>query len=85
MDRGLNPLTWQHRHLVTWALLITVGAVGGLIFGCFVSPFTRLATDPATLLIIWLHYPEALGPYVIAGAVTTGMAYYATDLLTGAR
>jgi hypothetical protein len=85
MDRGLNPLTWQRRHLVTWALLIAVGAVGGLVFGWFLSPFSRLAGDPATGFIAWLHYPLAWWPFVLAGAVTAGMAYYAADLLTGAR
>ena len=26
MDRGLNPLTWQRRHLVTWAALAALSA-----------------------------------------------------------
>ena len=33
----------------------------------------------------WLHYPEAYLPYVAASAITAGLAYYAADLLTGAR
>lgn len=85
MDNGLNPATWRHRHLVIWAVLIAAGAVGGMVFGWFVSPFSRMAGDPAALLIVWLHYPVAWWPYVLAGAVTAGMAYYAADLLTGAR
>jgi hypothetical protein len=82
MDRGLNPLTWQHRHLVTWALLIAAGGVGGLVFGWFVS---RLGADRTEFLVVWLRYPGAWWPYMLAGAATAGMAYYAADLLTGAR
>jgi hypothetical protein len=33
MDRGLNLLTWQRRHLWVWALLIMAGGVGGPVFG----------------------------------------------------
>ena len=37
------------------------------------------------MMAAWLHYPVAYWPYVGAGAVTFGLAYYAADLLTGAR
>jgi hypothetical protein len=37
------------------------------------------------MIMAWLHYPEAWWPYVGAGALVTGLAYYAGDLLTGAR
>jgi hypothetical protein len=86
MDNGLNPMRWQRRHLVTWAALVACGGVGGLIFGWFVSPFSRSkGADTATMIVTWLHFPMAYWPYVAAGAVTAGLAYYSADLLTGAR
>ena len=85
MDRGLNPLTWQRRHLVTWAALCAAGAIGGLAFAWFLSPFSTLGSLDVTLVRAWLHYPQSYLPYVAAGAITAGMAYYAADLLTGAR
>ena len=86
MDRGLNPLTWQRRHLVIWALLIAAGGVGGLVFGWFLSPFTKLGrVDDAAMILAWLRYPKSYLIYVAAGAITAGLAYYAGDLLTGAR
>jgi hypothetical protein len=83
-DRGLNPLTWKRRHLVTWAVLTLLGAAGGVLFGWAISPFAH-SGDPGTLFIAWLHYPIAYWPYAAAGAVTVALAYYAADLLTGAR
>ena len=86
VDRGLNPLTWKRRHLVTWAVLVIVGGAVGLVFGWVVSPFSRVQQgDLQAMLVAWLHYPQAYCPYVAAGAVTAGLAYYAADLLTGAR
>jgi phytoene dehydrogenase-like protein len=87
MDRGLNPLTWKHQHLLLWALLILAGAFGGLVFGWFVSPFAQLAQGASfpEMLFAWLHYPQAYWPYVGAGALVAGLAYYAADLLTGFR
>ena len=84
-DRGLNPLTWKRRHLVTWAVLILLGAAGGLLFGWVLSPFSHMAGDKEEMFFAWLHYPMAAWPYMAAGAVTAGLAYYAADLLTGAR
>jgi len=84
-DRGLNPLTWKRQHLVIWAILIAIGAAAGLVFGWFVSPLSRAGAGSATLFAAWLHYPVAYWPYMAAGAVTAGLAYYSADLLTGAR
>ncbi|MES2471579.1 MAG: hypothetical protein V4601_01935 [Pseudomonadota bacterium] len=87
MDPSLNPTTWKRSHLKVWALLVIVGGIGGLIFGWFVSPFARLVQGNSTpeMIVAWLHYPQAYWPYIIAGAVVAGLAYYAADLLTGAR
>jgi hypothetical protein len=86
VDRALNPLTWKRRHLVTWAFLVLLGGAVGMVFGWVVSPFSRVQPgDVQVMLVGWLHYPEAYWPYVVAGAVTFGLAYYAADLLTGAR
>jgi hypothetical protein len=85
-DRGLNPLTWKRRHLVTWAAFILLGAAGGLLFGWAISPFSHWrGADLGTMFIAWLHYPVGYWPYAVAGAVTAGLAYYSADLLTGAR
>ena len=85
MDRGLNPLTWQRRHLVTWAGLSVAGAATGVVFGWFLSPFSRLGGLDVAAILAWLHYPQSYLPCVAAGAITAAMAYYAADLLTGAR
>jgi hypothetical protein len=82
----MNPLTWKSQHLVTWALLILLGGAAGMVFGWVVSPFSHSqGAEIWVMFFAWLHYPLAYLPYIIVGAVTTGMAYYAADLLTGAR
>ena len=85
MDSGLNPLVWKRRHLVTWAGLILLGGALGLVFAWVVSPFSRVQGDAPVMFVAWLHYPLAYWPYLAVGAVTAGLAYYAADLLTGAR
>lgn len=85
-DRGLNPLHWKWQHLVTLAILIVIGAVGGLFFGWAASPFSHVhGADKAISFVTWLQYPAAYWPYVGVGAITAGLAYYSADLLTGAR
>jgi hypothetical protein len=82
----MNPLTWKWQHLVTWALLIVLGGLVGMIFGWFVSPFSHSqGAQTQTMFFAWLHYPLAYWPYIAAGAITFGLAYYSADLLTGAR
>jgi hypothetical protein len=57
-----------------------------MVFGWVVSPFSRVQQgELQAMFVAWLHYPQAYCPYVAAGAVTAGFAYYAADLLTGAR
>jgi len=84
-DRGLNPINWKWQHLVTWAVIIVLGAIAGLFFSWALSPFSHLQGDKETLFLAWLHYPAAYWPFVGAGAITAGLAYYSADLLTGAR
>ena len=87
MDQGLDPRTWKRSHLAIWAFVVLAGGAGGMIFGWFVSPFETLAQDTgtATMLSAWLHYPESYWPFIVGGALVAGLAYYAADLLTGAR
>ena len=82
----MNPLNWKRRHLVIWAVIIFAGAVAGMGFAWLVSPLSHLAgADPRTMFFAFLHYPWTYWPYVGAGAVTAGLAYYSADLLTGFR
>ena len=75
VDRGLNPLTWKRRHLVTWAGVVFAGGAIGLVFGWVVSPFSRVQQGGLqAMTVAWLHYPEAYLPYVAAGAITAGLA-----------
>lgn len=82
----MNPLTWKTVHLAAWAVAIVAGAAAGVIVGWLTTPFSRGQGDnTGAMLVAWLHYPVAWWPFAAVGAVTAGMAYYATDLFTGAR
>jgi hypothetical protein len=84
----MNPLKWKWQHLVTWAALIIAGALVGMLFAWLVSPFSHLqvqGADRHTMFAAFLHYPWTYWPYIAAGAVAAGLAYYSADLLTGAR
>jgi len=82
----LNPLAWKREHQIIWGFVILAGGVAGLLIGFLASPLSRMAgADIGLMFIAWLHYPQAFWPWVLAGAVTAGLAYYSGDLLTGAR
>lgn len=82
----MNPLDWKREHQIIWVIVILAGGVAGLLAGFLASPLSRMAgADIGVMFIAWLHYPEAFWPWVAAGAVTAGGAYYSGDLLTGAR
>jgi hypothetical protein len=82
----MNPLTWKRVHLLAWAVTILAGALAGMIVGWLSSSLSQVqGTDTGTMLVAWLHYPEAWWPFAAIGAVTGGLAYYSGDLLTGAR
>jgi hypothetical protein len=85
IDRELNPLTWRRRHYVGWSMWIILDALAGLAVGWYASPFRIQSDDLAAMILAWLHYPGMWWRYVLAGAVTGGLAYYSMDLLTGAR
>ena len=81
----MNPLHWKRAHQIAWMISIAAGGVIGLIFGWLVSPFSHVGQDGAVAMLAWLHFPSGYVPFLIAGAVTGGLAYYSADLLTGAR
>lgn len=82
----MNPLTWKREHQIIWAVVILAGGVAGLLVGFLASPLSRVpGADMGVMFLAWLHYPQGYGPWVAAGAVTAGLAYYSADLLTGAR
>jgi hypothetical protein len=81
----MNPLHWKHSHQLAWIASMMAGGVVGLIFSWLISPLSRGGQGDLAALMVWLHFPFAYWPYVAAGAVTAGLAYYSGDLLTGAR
>ena len=84
--RDLNPLNWQHRHKIAWAVTMLAGGCAGMILGWFASPFSQMwGADTGVLFLAWLHYPVTYWPWVLGGAIAGGLTYYAGDLLTGAR
>ena len=80
----LNPLTWKHAHLVAWAVVSLSGGLLATMLGYIRSPFGQ-AQAQDVMFFAWLHYPMAYWPWFVFGAVVAGLAYYAADLLTGAR
>ena len=82
--RQLNPLHWKHAHLVAWAIVCLSGGLLAAMLGYVRSPFGQ-AENQSMMFFAWLHYPMAYGPWFLFGALVAGLAYYAADLLTGAR
>jgi len=80
----LNPLTWKHAHIVAWLAVCLSGGLFATLLGYIRSPFGQ-AGDQETMFFAWLHYPMAYWPWFVFGAVVAGLAFYAADLLTGAR
>jgi len=80
----LNPLNWKHAHLVAWVCVSLSGGIMATILGYIRSPFGQ-AQPQDVMFFAWLHYPMAYWPWFVFGAVVAGLAYYAADLLTGAR
>jgi hypothetical protein len=85
LEAGMNPLHWKRTHQIAWMVSIAAGGLIGLIFGWLVSPFSHVGQVDSVALLAWLHFPLSYLPFVAAGAVTAGLAYYSADLLTGAR
>ena len=80
----LNPLHWKHAHLVAWAFVSLSGGLLAAVLGYIRSPFGQ-AQPQDVMFFAWLHYPMAYWPWFVFGAVAAGLAFYAADLLTGAR
>jgi hypothetical protein len=80
----LNPLTWKHAHLVAWVIVCLSGGLFAALLGYIRSPFGQ-APAQEVMFLAWLHYPMAYWPWFVFGAVVAGLAFYAADLLTGAR
>ena len=84
MDPQLNPLNWKHAHLAAWAMVSLSGGLLATMLGYFRSPFAQVPAQDV-MILAWLHYPMAYWPWFVSGALVAGLAYYAADLLTGAR
>jgi hypothetical protein len=57
-----------------------------MILAWLVSPIFHLqSANTQTMFFARLHSPWTCWPYVAIGAITASLAYYAADLLTGAR
>jgi hypothetical protein len=84
----LNPLTWKHAHLLAWVVVCLAGGVFATLLGYIRSPFGQAVGGQApqeVMFLAWLHYPMAYWPWFVFGAIVAGLAFYAADLLTGAR
>ena len=84
MDPQLNPLNWKHAHLAAWVIVCLSGGLLAAMLGYLRSPFGQ-APGQDFMFLAWLHYPMAYWPWFLFGAIVAGLAFYAADLLTGAR
>jgi len=80
----LNPLTWKHAHLAAWLVVSLSGGLFATMLGYIRSPFGQ-SDSQGVMFLAWLHYPMAYWPWFVFGALVAGLAFYAADLLTGAR
>jgi hypothetical protein len=85
----MNPLAWRRERLVAWLVICLIGAMAGLLFGWFQSPFYRMAqanlsgmwANSALVVLAWLQNVNLYWPWPAFGALIAGLAYYAAELL----
>jgi hypothetical protein len=84
----INPLSWKRNHLAALLAFCVAGALGGLAFSWFDSPFYALCrssisgewSNCARVLLLWLPYPEAYWPMMVYGALVPGLIFYGLQL-----
>ena len=84
----MNPLQWSREHQLAGILFCILGAVGGVLFAWFESPFYALTrgalsgeyADPTRVFLTWLPYWELYWPWPLLGAAIAGLAFYAVEL-----
>ena len=87
IDDGQSTRVALEGRVAIYAAWVVVSLSGGLfatLLGYIRSPFGQAPAQDA-MFLAWLHYPMAYWPWFVFGAVVAGLAFYAADLLTGAR
>jgi len=88
----MNPLQWKREHQFAWAVVCLIGAIIGLLYAWFDSPFYLLskaaAADPdwagkwtpSRLFLAWISQLRFYWPWPGFGALIAGLAFYAAML-----
>jgi hypothetical protein len=79
----MNPLDWRREHLFAWILFCLVGALIGLLFAWFDSPFRQLCratisgdfANCGQVLSLWLGHPSQYWLLATLCAAIFGMAF----------
>ncbi len=87
----MNPLRWKLEHRVAWLLICLIGAMFGVIFAWFQSPFYQISrsslsgewANSARVFLIWLPNVGLYWPWPILGATIPGLGFYVFELLAG--
>jgi hypothetical protein len=89
----MNPLRWKREHQVAWFVICLIGAIVGLLFAWFQSPFYYISraslsgewANSTRVFLNWLPYVELYWPWPMFGAIIPGLAFYAFQLLVSPK
>ena len=87
----INPLSWRREQLVAWGIITLIGAILGLVFGWFQSPFYVLThgtvsgewANSTRIFVWWVGSPTVYWIWPFLGALLAALAFYAARLLRG--
>jgi hypothetical protein len=85
----MNPLEWRRELQLAGIVCCVIGAIIGLLFAWFQSPFYSLSqrslsgewANSSKVFVLWLPHLQLYWPWPLAGAFLAGLAFYMARLI----